>query len=245
MTAGTKPRKVAASRGANAAESSATPRLFERLRAAYPDAHCELDHLGPYQLLVATVLSAQSTDVAVNRVTPELFRRWPNASSMARAPLADVEQAIGSLGMYRQKARHLVSLSQQLIEKYAGTVPQSLSDLVTLPGVGRKTANVVLGVCFGRPEGVVVDTHVQRLAQRLGWTEATEPGPIEADLMRLFPKEKWDILSHTLIFHGRRCCTARAPACAACPVADACPSAHQAENVGRKGQAPRATKKKR
>jgi endonuclease-3 len=245
MSAGTKPRRAAAKSNAKAGDTAATTRLFERLRAAYPDAHCELDHVGPFQLLVATVLSAQSTDVAVNRVTPELFRRWHDARSMALAPLADVEQAIGSLGMFRQKARHLVGLSQQLIEKYNGTVPQSLPDLVTLPGVGRKTANVVLGVCVGRPEGVVVDTHVQRLAQRLGWTAATEPGPIEADLMRLFPKEQWDILSHTLIFHGRRCCTARAPACAACPVADACPSAHRAESVGRKGQATRSSKSRR
>jgi endonuclease-3 len=126
-------------------------------------------------------------------------------------------------------------LSQKLIDLHRGQVPQSLTELVTLPGVGRKTANVVLGVCFGTPEGVVVDTHVQRLAQRLGWTKACQPGPIEVDLMRLFPKEHWDILSHTLIFHGRRCCTARSPACAACPVAAHCPSAHNAENVGRKG----------
>src|SRR5512145_2021873 len=209
---------------------------FERLRAAYPDAHCELDHQGPFQLLVATVLSAQSTDVAVNRITPALFKRWASARELAQAPLADVENAISSLGMFRQKARHLVGLSKALVEQHRGEVPHTLDALVALPGVGRKTANVVLGVAFGAPEGVVVDTHVQRLAQRLGWTTDDQPGPIEQDLMQLFPRDQWDRLSHTLIFHGRRCCTARAPACAACPVNDSCPSAFAAEAVGRKNR---------
>src|SRR5512133_1662398 len=159
---------------------------FERLRAAYPDAHCELDHQGPFQLLVATVLSAQSTDVAVNRITPALFKRWASARELAQAPLADVEKAISSLGMFRQKARHLVGLSMALVEQHRGEVPNTLDALVALPGVGRKTANVVLGVAFGAPEGVVVDTHVQRLAQRLGWTTNDQPGPIEQDLMQLF-----------------------------------------------------------
>lgn len=210
------------------------PVMFAALRRAYPDAHCELSYSDPFQLLVATVLSAQSTDVAVNRVTPQLFERWPSPVAMAGAELGDVEQVIGSLGMFRQKARHLVGLSQAILTQHGGTVPRRLDALIHLPGVGRKTANVVLGVAFGAPEGVVVDTHVQRLAQRLGWTEHAQPGPIEEDLMRQFPKSEWDILSHTLIFHGRRCCTARSPACAACPVVADCPSAHRAENIGRK-----------
>ncbi len=239
MVAGSKSRPAPGGCTKPTSPSAAARQVFRRLQAAYPDAHCELEHQGPFQLLVATVLSAQSTDVAVNRIVGELFRRWPDASSMAEAELAEVEQVIGSLGMYRQKARHLVGLSNQLVDRHHGEVPRSLTELVALPGVGRKTANVLLGVAFGTPEGVVVDTHVQRLTQRLGWTEQSEPVPIEIDLMRLFPTEQWDILSHTLIFHGRRCCTARAPACAACPIADACPSAHQAEGVGRKGAAPR------
>lgn len=209
---------------------------FKRLRGAYPDAHCELEHRDAFQLLVSTVLSAQSTDVAVNRCTPNLFQRWSSASQLASAELSEVEQAISSLGMFRQKAKHLVGLSKALVEEHQGEVPRQLSELVRLPGVGRKTANVVLGVAFGAPEGVVVDTHVQRLAQRLGWSKQDQPGPIEQDLMRLFPRSDWDMLSHTLIFHGRRCCTARAPACAACPIVDACPSAYRAENVGRKAK---------
>lgn len=213
---------------------------YERLRAAYPDAHCELEHRSPFQLLVATVLSAQTTDVAVNRVTPELFRRWPTPTSMARAEADQVELVVGSLNLFRQKTRHIIGLSKLLVENHEGEVPASLVELVALPGVGRKTANVVLGEAFGAPEGVVVDTHVQRLSQRLGWTSQTQPGAIEADLMQLFPREHWGMLPHTLIFHGRRCCTARSPACAACPVVDVCPSAFRAELIGRKGAASRS-----
>jgi endonuclease-3 len=185
------------------------------------------------------VLSAQSTDVSVNRVMPELVRRWPNPAKMAVADPDAVEQAIGSLGMFRQKARHLIGLSKLLVERHEGQVPPHLADLIQLPGVGRKTANVVLGVAFGSPEGVVVDTHVQRLAQRLGFSEQDQPSAIEEDLMRLFPRNEWDILSHTLIFHGRRCCTARNPACGGCPVAEDCPSANRAAGVGRKSVSPR------
>lgn len=213
--------------------------MLERLQQAYPDAHCELEHRDPFELLVSTVLSAQTTDVAVNRVTPELFRRWPTARAMAKAEPTAVEAVIDSIGMYRQKARNVVGLSKLLVDKHGGKVPNRLDDLVQLPGVGRKTANVVLGVAFGAPEGIVVDTHVQRLAQRLGWSKQTQPEPIERDLMALFPRGQWENLPHTLIFHGRRCCTARAPACAACPVADACPSAFNAEDVGRKSSAVR------
>ncbi|HLV22174.1 MAG TPA: endonuclease III [Polyangiaceae bacterium] len=210
------------------------PRTFERLRAAHPDAHCELDHRSAFELLVATVLSAQSTDVAVNQVTPELFRRYPEPAALAAAPTADVEALLGRLGMFRQKTKNIVGLARMLVEKHGGAVPESLEALIELPGVGRKTANVVLGVWFGRPEGVVVDTHVQRLSQRLGWSKHMTPEKIEIDLMRLFARDQWDALSHVLIFHGRRICTARRPACAGCPVNDVCPSAFKAEQVGRK-----------
>lgn len=210
------------------------PATLSRLFAAHPDAHCELDHQNVFQLLVATVLSAQSTDVGVNRVTPELFRRWPTPAALASAAPADVEGVLARLGMYRQKTKNVIGLSQQLVSEHGGEVPRSLEELVRLPGVGRKTANVVLGVAFGSPEGVVVDTHVQRITQRLGWTRETTPEKIERELMQLVAREHWDQLSHTLIFHGRRICTARSPACPSCPVNDTCPSAFRAEQVGRK-----------
>lgn len=202
----------------------------------YPDAHCELDHASPFSLLVATVLSAQTTDVLVNRVTPHLFARYPDAAALAAADPGEVGALLRALGMgmYNQKARSVVGLSRAIMERHHGQVPRSLTELVALPGVGRKTANVVLGVAFGAPEGVVVDTHVQRVAQRLGWTTSDAPDAIERDLCALFPREDWDMLSHTLIFHGRRICFARRPACAGCGVNDVCPSAFHAEEVGRK-----------
>jgi endonuclease-3 len=209
-------------------------RTLARLKRAHPDAECALEHVDPFQLVVATVLSAQSTDVAVNQITPEIFRRWPTPEALSRARSADLEKVIGRLGMFRQKTKNLIGLAQKLVADHGSQVPATLDELVKLPGVGRKTANVVLGVAFGAPAGIVVDTHVQRLAQRLGWTKQQTPEKIELDLMALFPKKEWDILSHTLIFHGRRICTARRPACAACPVSDVCPSAFKAENVGRK-----------
>jgi endonuclease-3 len=208
--------------------------VFATLRKHHADAHCELTHSSPFELIVATVLSAQSTDVMVNQVTPELFRRWPTPEKLARANPAEVEKAIGRLGFFRQKTKAIVGLSQRLIEEHGGLVPKTLAELVKLPGVGRKTANVVLGVAFGTPEGVVVDTHVQRISQRLGWTRQTEPPEIEQDLMRTFPREDWDAIAHVLIFHGRRICTALRPACPACPVSGPCPSAFRAEKVGRK-----------
>jgi endonuclease-3 len=208
--------------------------LYRLIRARHADAHCELEHSSPFELIVATVLSAQSTDVMVNKITPELFRRWPGPDELARAEPAEVEKVLSKIGMFRQKTKNIVGLSKLLVEKHAGQVPQSLDELVKLPGVGRKTANVVLGVAFGKPEGVVVDTHVQRISQRLGLTRHTEPVEIEQDLMRLFDRELWDPLSHTLIFHGRRICSAQKPACAACPVSELCPSAFHAEQVGRK-----------
>ncbi len=230
---------MAARRSSSGKSAEADPRAkftatFRALRKAHPDAHCELDHQSPFQLIVATVLSAQSTDVAVNQVTPALFERWPTPEALGSAELSDVEDALNRLGMFRQKAKNIVGLSRALVEKHQSEVPQRLEDLVALPGVGRKTANVVLGVAFGKPEGVVVDTHVQRISQRLGWTEETTPEKIERDLMALVPRRYWDLVSHTLIFHGRRICTARKPACASCPVHSLCPSAFDAEHVGRK-----------
>ncbi len=220
---------------------------FRRLRQYHSDAHCELDHKNPFELIVATVLSAQTTDVLVNRVTPDLFRAYPDAASLARANPDDVQKILSRMGMFRQKTKNVVGLSQKLVAEHGGEVPRTLAELVELPGVGRKTANVVLGVAFNSPEGVVVDTHVQRISQRLGWTRNTEPIGIEQDLMSLFPREDWDMLSHVLIFHGRRVCFARKPSCATCPVNDVCPCAFKAENVGRKSPRVRAApaKKKR
>ena len=207
---------------------------FAKLSAHHHDAHCELDHTSPFQLLCATVLSAQSTDVMVNKVTPGLFAAYPDAKSMAAATTLEIEALVNRLGMFRQKSKSLVGLAQKLVADHDGQVPRTLPELVKLPGVGRKTANVVLGVCFGNPEGVVVDTHVQRISQRLGWTKNTDPADIEQDLCKLLPRDQWDRASHVLIFHGRRICDAQKPDCKACPVAELCPSAGKAEKIGRK-----------
>jgi endonuclease-3 len=230
-----KTRKKKAARPPRRALETA-PAALAKLQEIHPDAHCELTFGSPFQLLVATVLSAQTTDVLVNKVTPHVFARYPDARSLALADPAEVARLIAGLGMgmYNQKAKNIVGLSRLIMERHGGEVPRSLAELVTLPGVGRKTANVVLGVAWGIPEGVVVDTHVQRLAQRLGWSKKTTPEEIERDLCALFPRSSWDIIAHTLIFHGRRVCFARKPACAACGVSSLCPSAFKAENVGRK-----------
>lgn len=208
--------------------------ILNELRKAHPDAHCELVHENAYQLLVATVLSAQTTDVAVNKATPALFAAYPTPEALAKASAEDVEQKLSTIGMFRQKTKNVMKLASMLVEKHRGEVPRSLDALVELPGVGRKTANVVLGVIWGTPEGVVVDTHVQRLSQRLGFTKETEPEKIERVLCNVLPRETWDITSHTLIFHGRRVCFARKPACDTCTVNTLCPSAGRAEEVGRK-----------
>jgi endonuclease-3 len=207
---------------------------FAKLRAIHPDARCELDHVDPFQLLCATVLSAQTTDVAVNKVTPKLFAAYPDARALAAAKPALVERIVGSLGFFRQKTKSLLGLSAKLVADHDGRVPSSLAELVKLNGVGRKTANVVLGVAFGAPEGVVVDTHVQRISQRLGWTKNKEPEKIEQDLCKLIPRSDWAIASHLLIFHGRRICSAARPNCAGCGVNTLCPSAFRAETIGRK-----------
>lgn len=205
-----------------------------QLRAMHPDAHCELVHEGPFQLLVATVLSAQTTDVNVNTATPKLFARYPDARALAAAEPEEVEPYVSTLGFFRQKSKSIVGLARKIVTEHGGEVPRTLDALVKLPGVGRKTANVVLGVIWNAPEGVVVDTHVQRISQRLGWTKNTDPVKIEQDLVELLPREDWDITSHLLIFHGRRVCFARKPACESCALSSICPSAFRAENVGRK-----------
>lgn len=197
------------------------------LAQAYPDADTELRFTTPLELLVATVLSAQSTDVRVNAVTPELFARYPDAAAYAAADRAELESCIQSIGLYRSKAASIQGLAQAICERHGGEVPGTLEELVALPGVGRKTANVVLGNAFGVP-GITVDTHVGRLARRFGWTEETVPEKVEADLMELFPPSEWTDLSHRMILHGRRVCHARNPACDACPLATLCPSSTSA-----------------
>lgn len=196
-----------------------------RLRRAYPDARTALDHEGPFQLLVATILSAQTTDVGVNQVTPILFARYPTPAALAAAKPAALEQIIRRTGYFRSKTKSLIGMASALVDRFGSAVPRTMADLVTLPGVGRKTANVVLGNAFGRSEGIVVDTHVSRLSQRLGFTRHTDPVKIEQDLMLLVPHPAWTLFSHLLIFHGRRVCIARHPRCQACVLNDICPSA--------------------
>lgn len=199
-------------------------RIDRVLAERYPDARCELDFRSPFELLVATVLSAQTTDVRVNLTTPELFARWPDAEAMAGADPSELEEVLRPTGFFRAKARSLTGIGRALVERFGGEVPARLEDLVTLPGVGRKTANVVLGNAFGVP-GITVDTHVQRLSHRLGYTTSDDPVVIEAELGALLERRDWTMASHRLIFHGRRTCFARRPACGACPVASLCPSA--------------------
>ncbi len=194
------------------------------LAQTYPDAHCELDFTGPLELCVATILSAQCTDKKVNEVTPALFARYRNAADYAGAERSEVEVLIKQTGFFRAKTTSLIGLGQALCERYDGQVPGRLEELVTLPGIGRKTANVVLGNAFGVP-GLTVDTHFGRLARRLGWTAEGDPVKVEREVMGLIPKAEWTMLSHRLIWHGRRCCFARKPACGACSVVRLCPSA--------------------
>jgi endonuclease III len=200
------------------------PLIFTRLRRAYPDAHCELDHANAYQLLVATILSAQCTDKRVNLVTPALFDRYPDAEALAMADPRDVEELIKPTGFFRNKTKSLLGMAGGLLDRFGGAVPDRMEDLVTLPGVGRKTANVILGTAFDKPAGVVVDTHVGRLSRRLGLTRLSDPVKVERVLMKLFPQKNWTLLSHLLIFHGRRVCLARRPRCAECVLNDLCPS---------------------
>ncbi len=193
------------------------------LQTTYPDAHCELDFQNPYELLVATILSAQCTDQRVNQVTPALFAKYPDPAALAAADRQELEEIIRPTGFFRNKATSLQSMAATVCQKHGGQIPRPMSALVKLPGVGRKTAHVVRGNAFDQP-GFTVDTHVQRLSHRLGWTQETDPVRIEYALDALFPRKDRTMVSHRLIFHGRRCCFARKPACAACPVARLCPS---------------------
>ena len=201
------------------------PEIIRLLHAAHPDAACALDHRNALELLVATILSAQCTDERVNKVTPALFARFPDAQALAEADREELEQLIHSTGFYRNKAKNIQEACRRLVTVYDGQVPANMTDLLTLPGVARKTANVVLGNCFQIADGVVVDTHVKRLSERLGLSTQSDPEKIERDLMALTPREEWIDLSHLLIFHGRRVCDARKPQCGACVIAHLCPSA--------------------
>jgi endonuclease-3 len=203
-------------------------RIDKILAETYPDAHCELDFRTPLELAVATILSAQSTDAGVNKVTPTLFAKYPTAADYAAADRAELEEMIHSTGFFRAKTNSLIGLGQALVERYDGEVPPRLRDLVTLPGIGRKTANVILGNAFGIP-GITVDTHFGRLARRFGWTTQDDPVKVEHEVGALFPKRDWTMLSHRLIFHGRRMCHARKPACGVCPVARLCPAYGEGE----------------
>jgi endonuclease-3 len=198
-------------------------KVLRRLRRDYPDAECALNYDSPVQLLVATILSAQCTDVRVNLVTKKLFAKYPTAEALSRIPLSRLEQLVKSTGFFRNKAKNIRACCQQLVEDHDGNVPQNLDILVQLPGVGRKTANVVLGTAYGLTTGVVVDTHVGRISRRLGLTAENDPVRAERDLMKCLPKKEWVLYSHRVIHHGRRVCKARRPMCDDCSMADICP----------------------
>jgi endonuclease-3 len=205
-------------------KAARAPEIYRRLAAAYPDAHCALDFDGPFQLLIATILSAQCTDKRVNMVTPAVFARYPDAASLAGADPAELEAMIRSTGFFRSKTKSLIGMATGLAERHGGIVPEEMHTLVELPGVGRKTANVVLGNAFDRNEGVVVDTHVARVSGRLGLTRQDDPVKIEQELMPLFPRDRWTMLAHLLIWHGREVCEARTPRCERCVLSDLCPA---------------------
>jgi endonuclease-3 len=206
------------------AEASSARSIYRILTKEYPDARCELDFNSPLELLIATVLSAQCTDVRVNAVTPVLFKRFPTLETLAAAKLSEVEEIIYSTGFFRSKANNIKELANKILNDFGGEVPNDLAQLVTIPGVGRKTANVVLGNAFGIP-GLTVDTHFGRLSRRFGWSTATDPVKVENDVAKLIPEKEWTLLSHKLIWHGRRICHSRKPECGICPLAKLCPSA--------------------
>ena len=208
--------------------------LAKELPRIYPDAHCELDFGNPLELLVATILSAQCTDVRVNMVTPSLFKRCPSAADYAGIPQEELETIIRSTGFYRNKAKSIRGMGAALVERHDGIVPRTIAELSALPGAGRKTANVVMGNAFGINEGVVVDTHVGRLSLRLGLTTNSDPVKVEQDLMELFPRKQWTDLSHWLIWHGRRRCKARKPDCEGCELRELCPSVDQPDRYLKK-----------
>jgi endonuclease III len=219
-----KPKTAAAKRKARADPKARATLIYDRLAAAYPDAHCALDFKTPFQLLIATILSAQCTDKRVNLVTPALFKRYPTPKALASAETEELEDLIRSTGFFRNKAKSLIGMATAVDASHGGVIPEEMDSLVKLPGVGRKTANVILGNAFDKNEGVVVDTHVGRVSQRLGLTKQTDPVKIEQDLMQLLPRERWTMLSHLLIEHGRQICDARRPRCEACVLNDVCPS---------------------
>jgi endonuclease-3 len=199
-------------------------KVYELLAREHPDARTALRHENPWQLAVATILSAQCTDERVNMVTPNLFERWPTAADLAKARPREVEEVIRPTGFFRNKTRSLIGMAKAVVGSHGGKIPETMENLVQLPGIGRKTANVILGNAFGKDEGIVVDTHVRRLAGRLNFTSHNDPKKIEVDLMDLFPRERWTMLAHILIFHGRRVCVARRPKCEECVVSHLCPS---------------------
>ena len=211
-------------RESRAAKQQRVHRILDELRRTYPDAHCELNFSNPLELLIATILSAQCTDKQVNIVTESLFRKYQTAEDYANADLAELENDIKRIGLFRNKAKNIKACCAQLVQKHHGEVPRDMESLVALPGVGRKTANVVLGNAFDLHEGVVVDTHVARLTQRLGFTKETTPEKIEAEMMGLIPRKDWTLFSHWIIWHGRRRCFARGPQCLECEVRELCPS---------------------
>jgi len=206
------------------AKTERAAEIYDLLSEEYPEAHCELDFESPFQLAVSTILSAQTTDVRVNMVTPVLFDRYPDAAALAAARQEDVEEIVRTTGFFRNKAKNIIGFARGLMAEYGGEVPRTIEELSALPGVGRKTANVVLGNAFGIDEGVVVDTHVKRLSTLLRFTSEKTPEKIEQDLMKLFPSDRWTMLSHLLIWHGRRVCDAKKPRCEACVVSHLCPS---------------------
>ncbi len=211
-----KPRRTSTSENAR--------EILARLERTYPDARCSLDHRNPFELLVATILSAQSTDVGVNMVTPALFAKYPTPRALADAKQEELEQDIRSTGFFRNKAKSLLGMARAVDERHGGQVPRTMDELTALPGVGRKTANVVLGNAFGIDEGIVVDTHVTRVSGRLGLTRHTDAVKIEQDLVKLIPRQRWTLISHLFIYHGRAICVARNPKCEICPLNDLCPS---------------------
>ncbi len=219
-------------RETNEAKKTRLALIQERLRATYPDAHCELDYNNPLELLVATILSAQCTDKQVNIVTRSLFQKYRSAGDYAAVPLSELEEDVRRIGLYRNKAKNIQACCRKLLDRHGGAVPETMEALVELDGVGRKTANVVLGNAFHKNHGIVVDTHVARLSGRLGLTNETEPVKIEQALMRLTPRENWAMLSHWLIWHGRRRCDARRPACASCEILELCPTGKKNRDEG-------------
>ena len=219
------PKRTARPREDPKARSKRFRKVLARLKRAYPDARCALDHRTPYELLVATILSAQCTDARVNLVTPALFARYPTAQALSEADPAEVEDLIRSTGFFRNKTRNLIAMAKAVVDRHGGEIPRDMESLRALPGVGRKTANVVLGNAFGIDEGIVVDTHVTRLSQLLGATGEKDPEKIERDLMSMLPRADWTLVAHLLISHGREVCIARRPQCHSCRVVGLCPSA--------------------